>query len=126
VVQESLSVIQEKTIDFINENFGSFTYKSAKCRRDLGLLIDDLSFDVALGTNYNGVFSGLAYQRPINAYNISAQRIETVGSIRSARDSLKISVTTDGSSASGSSNASARISTAFNEVVNMEQAMQLR
>ena len=118
-VKQSLSVIQEKTIDFINENFGSFTYKSAKCRRDLGLLIDDLSFDVALGTNYNGVFNGLAYQRPINAYNISAQRIETVGSIRSARDSLKISVTTDGSSATGSSNASARISTAFNEVVNI-------
>jgi hypothetical protein len=44
---------------------------------------------------------------------------QTVGSIRNARDLLKTSVTTDGSSASGSSNASTRISTAYDEVVDI-------
>ena len=118
-IESNLSVIQEKTIDFINENFGSFTYRSAKCRRDLGYIIGDTAYDVALGTNYNAVFNGLAYQRPINAYNIGSQRTETVGAIRYARNALKESVTTDGSSATGSSNASTRISTAFNEIVDI-------
>ena len=117
--ESNLSVVQEKTIDFINENFGSFKYKSAKCRRDLGLIIGDTAYDVALGTNYNAVFIGQAYQRPINAYNLTEQRVETVGAIRNARDELVETVTTDGSSASGSSNAATRIRTAYNEIVDI-------
>ena len=119
LAEANLAIVQEKTIDFINENFGSFTYKSAKCRRDLGLIIGDTAYDVALGTNYNAVFNGNSYQRPINAYNLANERVATVGAIRYARDQLKTSVTTDGSSASGSSNASTRISTAFNEIVDI-------
>jgi hypothetical protein len=115
----NLPAIQEKTIDFINENFGSFKYRSSKCRRDLELIINDTSYDMALGTNYNAVFSGLAYQRPINAYNLAEQRIETVGAIRKARDELIETVTTDGSSAVGSSNAATRIRSAYNEIVDI-------
>jgi len=111
--------VQKNTIDFINGHFGNFQYNSAKCRRDLENIITDTSYDVALGTNYNAVFNGRAYNRPNNAYNVSAQRAETVGAIRNARDELKISVTTDGSSAVGSSNASARIQTAYDEIVDM-------
>ena len=117
--ESNLQVIQDKTIDFINENFGSFKYRSSKCRRDLELIIGDVSYDVALGTNYNAVFAGQAYQRPINAYNLTSQRVETVGALRKARDELKISVTTDGSSAVGSSNSSTRITNAFNEIVDI-------
>ena len=113
------ATVQKNTIDFINGHFGNFQYNSAKCRRDLENIITDTSYDVALGTNYNAVFNGRAYNRPNNAYNLSAQRPETVGAIRNARDELKISVTTDGSSAVGSSNASARITTAYDEIVDM-------
>ena len=113
------STVQENTIDFINGHFGSFQYNSAKCRRDLNNIITDTSYDVALGTNYNAVFNGRAYNRPNNNYNLQEQRLETVGSIRYARDQLKETVTDDGSSAGGSSNASGRITTAFNEIVDM-------
>jgi len=113
------STVQENTIDFINGHFGSFQYNSAKCRRDLNNIITDTAYDVALGTNYNAIFNGRAYNRPNNAYNLQAQRTETVGSIRYARDQLKETVTDDGSSAGGSSNASARITTAYNEIVDM-------
>ena len=81
--------IQINTIDFINENFGSFKYNSAKCRRDLTNIITDVAYDVALGTNYNGIFQGLAYQRPNNAYNLQNQRVETVGAIRNARNQIR-------------------------------------
>ena len=113
------SSLQTTTIDFINGHFGNFQYSSAKCRRDLTNIIEDTSYDVALGTNYNGIFNGRAYNRPNNAYNLQEQRAETVGAIRNARDALKLSVTTDGSSASGSSNAATRIDTAYNEIVDM-------
>ena len=111
--------VQESTIDFINGHFGSFQYNSAKCRRDLNNIITDTSYDVALGTNYNAVFNGRAYNRPNNSYNLQEQRTETIGAIRNARDLLRETVTDDGSSAGGSSNASARINTAFNEIVDM-------
>ena len=111
--------VQESTIDFINGHFGSFQYNSAKCRRDLNNIITDTSYDVALGTNYNAVFNGRAYNRPNNSYNLQEQRTETIGAIRNARDELKISVTTDGSSAVGSSNASTRITNAYNEIVDI-------
>ena len=78
--------IQESTIDFISKNFGSFTYNSATCRRDLDRILTAVAYDTQLGTNYNTVYAGIAYQRPNNAYNLQNQRIQTVGAIRNARN----------------------------------------
>jgi hypothetical protein len=115
----ALPTIQEQTIDFISENFGTFKYSSATCRRDLRNIMTDVAYDVAIGTNYNGVFNGLAYQRPTNVYNLSLQRTETVGAIRYARDQVSISLTSDGSSASGSETARTRSRASFNEIVDI-------
>ena len=41
----------------------SFQYNKTKCRRDTGYFLDAVGYDVALGTNYNAVTQGLAYQR---------------------------------------------------------------
>ena len=118
-LETGLPTIKEQTIDFISKNFGSFTYDSGKCRRDLRKIITDTSYDVALGTNFNAVYNGIAYQRPMSYTVINDQITQTVGAIRYARDQLKISVTTDGSSAVGSSNASDRIDTAYDEIVDI-------
>jgi hypothetical protein len=107
------STLQEQTIDFINANFGSFKYNSSKCRRDLTNIITDLAFDMALGTNYNATFNGIAYQRPNNAYNLNNQRIETIGAIRQARD-LSIAELSD-------STAISRLTNGFNEIVDIIQ-----
>ena len=101
--------IAEKTIDFINNNFGNFTYNSAVCRRDLTNIITDVAFDAALGTNYNGVYNGVAYTRPTNAYNLASQRVETIGAIRKARD-LVLGTAVDAT-------AEARITSSMNEIV---------
>jgi hypothetical protein len=103
--------IGEKTIDFINNNFGSFKYNSAVCRRDLTNIITDVTFDAAFGTNYNGVYNGISYTRPINAYNLANQRVETIGAIRQARDSV-LALTSD-------STAITRIRTSMNEIVDI-------
>lgn len=41
----------------------SFSFDETLCRRDLGFIFDGLYLDIAFGTNYNAVTSGLAYQR---------------------------------------------------------------
>ena len=83
------SQIQIDTIDFISKYFGNFNYDSAKCRRDLDIIISDLAFDVALGTNFNAVYNGIAYTRP-NAYIVKQNQLAaTIGAINFARDTLE-------------------------------------
>ena len=119
ILSNATTGIQEQAIDFINSNFGTYKYNSAACRRDLTNIITDVAYDVALGTNYNGVFNGISYTRPTNAYNTQQQRIQTVGSIKKAKELSGISLTNDGSSASGSSTAKTRSDAAFDEIVDI-------
>jgi len=78
--------IQESVIDYVNSNFGTFKYDSAKCRRDAGLLQTGASYDIALGTNYNAVRDGLSYRRSLSKEVIENQLTETVGAITEERD----------------------------------------
>lgn len=41
----------------------AFTYDENLCRRDGGYIVDGVYYDAVLGTNYNAVLNGLAYQR---------------------------------------------------------------
>ena len=78
--------IQDSVIDYINSNFGSFKYSSAKCRRDLELLKIGAAYDVATGSNFNAVRDGLAYRRSMSKEVIENQLTETVGAITQGRD----------------------------------------
>ena len=55
-------------------------YNSTTCRRDVGQIVDSVAFDIALGTNYNAVTTGLSYQRANTAYVLSAQFQQTIAS----------------------------------------------
>ncbi len=117
--------IAEDAIDFVSENFGTYRHKSFYCRRDIRKIAGDLKYDVAMGTNFNAVYTGIAYKRGNAQYTQDTQKTQTIAGINKARDLLKISVTNDGSSATGSSNASARITTAFDEVTNIIELGEL-
>ena len=78
--------IQESVIDHINTNFGSFTYDSAKCRRDSKILKTGSAYDIALGTNFNAVRDGLSYRRGMSRKVIEEQLTQTVGAITEERD----------------------------------------
>ena len=104
--------LQEEVIAYINNN--NFVYDSAKCERDTGLIIDAAYFDAALGTNYNAVTSGLAYQRANSAYVISGQITETVGALQYAK-------TQSAAAAASDATASTRIEAAFDEVIDIIQ-----
>jgi hypothetical protein len=74
--------------DVITQETTSFTYDETKCRRDLGYILDGVGFDVALGTNYNAVTQGLAYQRASVNYLQSNQLSQTLSAINFAKNEV--------------------------------------
>ena len=97
LLQDNKEFIKAETIAWVENRF-RYTYDSAKCERDTGLIIDAVSYDIALGTNYNAVTAGLAYQRGNAAYVESNQLYQTVETINNwikveAADSLVSSAT---------------------------------
>ena len=60
-LQDAFSTL-DSAIEFVTAQ-QSFTFNQEKCKRDFGLIFDGLYHDIAFGTNYNAVTSGLSYQR---------------------------------------------------------------
>jgi hypothetical protein len=80
--------IQIDTIDFINENFQNLNYDEGKCARDVGLIIDAVSMDSVLNSNYNSITAGLSYRRANAAKVLNDQLFQTTGSLIFVRDEL--------------------------------------
>jgi hypothetical protein len=95
LLEENRTFIQDQVIKFINANFIDFTYDEAKCRRDLGYVIDAAALDLALGSNYKSVTSGLAYQRANSQYLLGNQILQTAAAIRYAKAQGQSSVSAD-------------------------------
>jgi hypothetical protein len=68
--------IQEETIAFVNLFDVGFVYNRAKCRRDIGIIVENIAYDIAFGGNEKTVESGLAYWNGVTSY-ISNEITET-------------------------------------------------
>jgi len=104
--------VQERILIHIANNFQSFDYDEVKCRRDVGIMIEAVAYDAAIGTNYNSVTAGLAYQRANSSYVLSGQNLQTVLAIRYLRDQI---------AANGTLQSSFRSATTagFNEIIDI-------
>jgi hypothetical protein len=78
--------IQDETMGWLAATYPEFTYDEAKCRRDTSYIIDATRYDMVLGTNFNSVTNGLAYQRGSAGTLQSDQKTETVAAIEYLRD----------------------------------------
>jgi len=76
--------ITVKTGDIIVQDTTSVIYDESKLRSELDDVLDSVSFDVALGTNYNAVSQGLAFQR--NSAN--SQPTQTRSAINFAKNKV--------------------------------------
>jgi hypothetical protein len=119
-LQQSYSTIKGNKDDvariisiFIANNYQSFIYDEAKCRRDVAIMIEAAAYDAVLNTNYNAVTAGLAYQRANSAYVLSNQNLQTIVAIEHVRDSI--------ASLDVSSTFSSRTNAAFNEILDIIQ-----
>jgi hypothetical protein len=83
---------------------------AVKCERDIGYLIDGAKFDIALGTNYNALFLGLA---EFNSVDNDFFVIDTINRTKTAIAEL--------ANVAASSAAVARNNAFFNEVVDIAE-----
>jgi len=61
ILQANKSFIQDEVIARINFDNTEFEYDRVKCRRDIGYIIDSLSFDLLHGGNRQSITSGVYY-----------------------------------------------------------------
>jgi hypothetical protein len=83
---------------------------AVKCERDIGYLIDGAKFDIALGTNYNALFLGLA---EFNSLDNDFFVIDTINRTKTAIAAL--------ANVAASSAAVARNNAFFNEIVDIAE-----
>ena len=57
------STIQSSTIAWINSNYPNLTYDSAKCSRDIGIILKAVGFDFMFNSNYQTLKAAHAYLR---------------------------------------------------------------
>ena len=113
VIKGNKEFVQDEVIIWIANNFQTFTYDEAKCTRDVGIMIEAASYDAILGTNYNAVTAGLAYQRANSSYVLSDQNLQTIKAI----EFVKSQVTT----LNITSQFSSRLAAAFDEILDIIQ-----
>lgn len=55
--------LQEQVVAYVDATFnsGTFTYDVAKCKRDLGLIVDSISIDMLYNSTSDSTFAGLQY-----------------------------------------------------------------
>ena len=53
--------IQAETVSFVSQFNTGFVYNRAKCKRDVGIIVENIAYDIAFGGNQKAVESGLAY-----------------------------------------------------------------
>ena len=73
--------------------FSVFTYNSAACSRDTGLILDGLGRDIVLGTNYWTRQNGLTYRLSQSAVVLMDQRRITLEAIEFVHDSVNDLIT---------------------------------
>jgi hypothetical protein len=63
------ATIQASVLAFIETNYPTLVFNRATCSRDLGYIIDAVGYDIAFGSNFQSVKSGMAYYRA-NSINV--------------------------------------------------------
>lgn len=75
------ATIADDTWDYLTVTEGFERYDSAKCKRDVGLILEGVANDIELQTNYWAVLNGLSYIRQSANLVTLAQLPETIGAI---------------------------------------------
>lgn len=89
LLQANRNFIQSETIAYINNKYvNTFTYNKEKCRRDVKLMLDAVSYDLVLGTNFNSTRAATSYFNATANKVTGSQLIQTVEAIKFARDQI--------------------------------------
>ena len=97
--------LQILTINHILETFPGFDFNQFKCSRDVGSIIDAISYDMVLNTNYQTIQAGSSYYRAAGSNVITTQKTQTITAVVFLSEKILASLTNG--------------STAYNRVYNL-------
>ena len=79
ILLQNRSFIQEEVISYVNTVLRGLEYDEVKCRRDTGLIINALIYDMIFGSNFASIASARSYYRGTQAAEVlGADRIATL------------------------------------------------
>jgi len=65
----------------------TYSYDQAKCSRDVGLILDAVTYDLVTGSTYQSIKAGISYLRGYSSEVTTNQKLQTINGINYARDS---------------------------------------
>jgi hypothetical protein len=74
---KNIGFIQAEVIAFLNRTMNNFNYNRQLCYRDAGIIVENMSYDLAFGGNQKSVENGLAYYKGVTSV-IAGQETQTV------------------------------------------------
>lgn len=80
LLKANRNFIIAETIAYVNTTSNTFIYNREKCRRDVGILVENISYDAVYGGNQKAVESGLSYYDGVIS-RISGQESQTISAI---------------------------------------------
>ena len=97
------ATIRSTTISWINSNYPSLTYDSAKCSRDIGIILKAVGYDFQLNSNFQTVIAALSYLRP------TATEVYTLNQKTVTRSAIQYALTLANANVGGNATAQSRI-----------------
>jgi hypothetical protein len=97
-------------------------YDNFICSRDVGLILDSVTYDLVIGSNYQTVKAGTSYQRATASEVLSSQLGQTLAGLNFARDSV-LGVLTDPASITSVTTSMAVINTIIEQGVTAAPAI---
>jgi hypothetical protein len=81
IIQSNRQFLIDEGIAFIEANL-SFTYDKETCQRDIGLIIDAISYDMMFGSNFRTITAAKSYYRANASVVTSVQKTATVDAFK--------------------------------------------
>ncbi len=97
-------------------------YDNEICARDTGLILDAVTYDLVLGSNYQTVKAGVSYQRATASVVVTNQKSQTLAGLNKARD-LAVATLTDPTSQNELTDSMAIINTIIDQGISAAPAI---
>jgi len=80
LLEANITFLQDEIIAYIDSQFNNFDYNRQICYRDVGILVENVSYDATFGGNEKSIEAGLAYWNGAIS-KISGQETQTISAI---------------------------------------------
>ncbi|NBR61016.1 MAG: hypothetical protein EBT86_05080, partial [Actinobacteria bacterium] len=82
ILRKNYNFIKEEVVSYIDANFTLNQFDKEKCARDVGLIVDALSYDLMFVSNFRSISAGRSYLRANTAKVTGSQKLATLGSFK--------------------------------------------